>query len=234
MTTGWPRPPLSAPFPEMSLQRNACEENPGAARARHRDARCRPRGRAASGGVDRDLRCAEPRRRSRERLFAGSPCAAHRERGGLILDRVDRRGRSSARDRRALCARSCCARPRSCQGRRGRSSHGDGGALGIRGGSLMSWCGGGGLRAAECFARSLCHTPLCASRQGERGHRSAASPRKRMGGAKRGGNPLPRRAGAGRRNRRFRQRRRPHGLVPDLGEEPSGTDRCLHGGVGCS
>ena len=125
-------------------------------------------------------------------------------------------------------------RPRSCPRRRSRRSHGDGGALGIRGGSLMSWRGRGGLRAAECIARSLRYTPLCASRPRERGHRPAAPPRKRMGGTERGRNPLPRRPGAGRRNRRFRQRRRPYGLVPDLGEEPSGTDRCLHGGVGCS
>ena len=95
-----------------------------------------------------------------------------------------------------------------------------------------------GLGVAVCELRKasldLSATRRCALRARESGrHRLAASPRKRMGGAERGGNPLPRRAGAGRRDRRFRRRRRPHGLAADAGEEPSGADRRLHGGVEC-
>ena len=160
--------------------------------------RCRPRGRAASGGVDRDLRCAEPRRRSRERLFAGSPCAAHREEGGsssiVWIGEADL-GARQARSMRQVLLRSASILPgssRSQFARRWRRSWAFEAALSCR-----------GVGAAVCELRnaSSISLPHAAVRfaPGEVGSPVCCFASETNGRSQARRNPLPRRPGAGRR-----------------------------------
>ena len=226
--------PSPAPFPAKSLQRNGMRRKSGGPARSASPLSMRVLGGGLPLAALHEIRAGESRDGGVGSGFALALLARLGGGRGALLDRLDRRGRSS-RARRARSMRRVLLAlgldPARIVEVAVRTR--EGGALGFRGGALLSRPRRGGLRAAECFARSLRHAPLRAPRPRERASPAFSFASERMGRAERGGAPLPRRAGAGRRDRRFRRRRRPHGLAADAGEEPLRADRRLHGGVEC-